>query len=82
MTNNDNQRYFPLRDPENPFKVALTPITEEQYRALYPPNAISGNATGSATCANTTLPIPLLSTSRFRTATALLEITFRTADLL
>ena len=36
MTNNDNQRYFPLRDPENPFKVALTPITEEQYRALYP----------------------------------------------
>jgi hypothetical protein len=34
--NNDNQRYFPLRDPENPFKVALTPITEEQYRSLYP----------------------------------------------
>lgn len=36
MTNNDNQRYFPLRDPENPFKVTLTPISEEQYRALYP----------------------------------------------
>lgn len=34
--NNDNQRYFPLRDPENPFKVTLTPITEEQYRSLYP----------------------------------------------
>ncbi len=34
--NNDNKRYFPLRDPENPFKVTLTPITEEQYRALYP----------------------------------------------
>ena len=36
MTNNDNQRYYLLRDPENPFKVTLTPITEEQYRALYP----------------------------------------------
>ena len=36
MTNNDNKRYFPLRDPENPFKVTLTPITEEQYRSLYP----------------------------------------------
>ena len=34
--NNDNKRYFPLRDPENPFKVTLTPITEEQYRSLYP----------------------------------------------
>jgi hypothetical protein len=34
--NNDNQRYFPLRDPENPSKVTLVPITEEQYRALYP----------------------------------------------
>lgn len=37
MTNNDNQRFFPLRRaPENPFKVTLTPITEEQYRAIYP----------------------------------------------
>ena len=34
--NNDNQRFYPLRDPENPYKVTLTPITEEQYRALYP----------------------------------------------
>lgn len=34
--NNDNKRYFPLRDPENPFKVTLTPIAEEQYRSLYP----------------------------------------------
>lgn len=34
--NNDNQRYFPLRDPENPYKVTLTPITEEQYRSIYP----------------------------------------------
>lgn len=34
--NNDNKRYFPLRDPENPFKVTLTPIIEEQYRSLYP----------------------------------------------
>ena len=33
---NDNQRFYPLRDPENPFKVILTPITEEQYRSLYP----------------------------------------------
>ena len=30
------ERFFPLRDPENPFKVTLAPITEEQYRALYP----------------------------------------------
>lgn len=36
MTNNDNNHYFPLRDPENPFKVTLIPITEEQYRSLYP----------------------------------------------
>lgn len=34
--NKDNQRFYPLRDPENPFKVILTPITEEQYRSLYP----------------------------------------------
>ena len=36
MTNNAKKRYFPLRDPENPFKVTLTPITEVQYRSLYP----------------------------------------------
>ena len=36
MQNNGNQRYFPLRDPENPYKVTLTPITEKQYRSLYP----------------------------------------------
>lgn len=34
--NNDNPRFYPLRDPEIPSKVTLTPITEEQYRALYP----------------------------------------------
>lgn len=36
MKSNDKRRYYPLRDPENPFKVTLTPITEEQYRSLYP----------------------------------------------
>ncbi|MBS5594073.1 MAG: sigma-70 family RNA polymerase sigma factor [Clostridiales bacterium] len=36
MANKDKQRFFPLRDPENPFKVTLTPITEEQYRSIYP----------------------------------------------
>lgn len=30
------ERFYPLRDPENPYKVTLAPITEEQYRALYP----------------------------------------------
>lgn len=34
--NNDNQRFYPLRDPKTPSKVTLIPITEEQYRALYP----------------------------------------------
>ena len=33
---NDKQRYYPVRDPENTHKVTLAPITEEQYRALYP----------------------------------------------
>ena len=33
---NDNRRYYPLRDPENPNKVTLVPITEDQYRSLYP----------------------------------------------
>lgn len=32
--NSDNQRYFPLRDPENPCKVTLTPITDKQYHSL------------------------------------------------
>lgn len=36
MSKESKQRYYPLRDPENPYKVTLTPITEEQYRALYP----------------------------------------------
>lgn len=31
-----NNRFYPLRDTENHFKVTLTPITEKQYRALYP----------------------------------------------
>ena len=35
-SNNVNQRYYPLRDPENPSKVTLVPISEEQYRSLYP----------------------------------------------
>lgn len=36
MQNNEKQRYYPLRDPENTSKVTLVPITEEQYRSLYP----------------------------------------------
>lgn len=39
MSNNENQskkHYYPLRDAENPKKVTLIEITEEQYRALYP----------------------------------------------
>lgn len=36
MTNKEKNRYYPLRDPENPHKVTLVPITEAQYRALYP----------------------------------------------
>lgn len=39
MSNNENQSkkyYYPLRDAENPKKVSLIEITEEQYRALYP----------------------------------------------
>ena len=28
--------FYPLRDPENPNKVTLVPITEDQYRSLYP----------------------------------------------
>ena len=39
MKTNENQskkRYYPLRDAENPKKVTLIEITEEQYRALYP----------------------------------------------
>ena len=36
MTNNENKRFYPLRDSENPSKVTLVPITEEQYRSLYP----------------------------------------------
>lgn len=36
MQNNDNHRFYPLRDPQIPSKVTLVPITEEQYRALYP----------------------------------------------
>lgn len=36
MQNNDKQRYYPLRDPENPTKITLISITEEQYHSLYP----------------------------------------------
>lgn len=36
MTNEVNQRYYPLRDSENSTHVHLIPITEEQYRVLYP----------------------------------------------
>lgn len=36
MTKKEKNRYYPLRDPENPHKVTLVPITEAQYRALYP----------------------------------------------
>lgn len=31
-----NQHFYPKRDPENPSKITLTPITEEQYRSIYP----------------------------------------------
>ncbi len=36
MKNNDNQRYYPIRDAEDPSKVTLTPISEEIYQAIYP----------------------------------------------
>ena len=36
MSKQSNQHYYPLRDSENPSKVTLVPITEEQYRSLYP----------------------------------------------
>ena len=36
MQNNEKQRFYPLRDSENTSKVTLVPITEEQYRSLYP----------------------------------------------
>lgn len=31
--NNDNPRFYPLRAPENSFKVSFTPLTEEQYHS-------------------------------------------------
>ena len=34
--NNDNKRYYPLRDSKDPYKINLIQITEEQYRSLYP----------------------------------------------
>ena len=34
--NQSKKYYYPLRDAENPKKVSLIEITEEQYRALYP----------------------------------------------
>ena len=46
--NNDNKRYFPLRDPENPFKVTLTPITEEQYQKKIDDAAKLGEGQNSA----------------------------------
>lgn len=36
MAKKDNKRYYPLRNPENTYEVTLVPISEEQYRALYP----------------------------------------------
>lgn len=36
LENQSKQRYYPLRDAENPYKVSLVEITEAQYRALYP----------------------------------------------
>ena len=36
MKTNDNQRYYPIRNAEDPRKVTLTPISEEIYHAIYP----------------------------------------------
>lgn len=37
MSKKTTQRFFPVRDADNPHKVTLEPISEEEYRALYPP---------------------------------------------
>lgn len=36
MTNTSKKRFYPLRNPENPSRITLVPITEEQYCSLYP----------------------------------------------
>lgn len=32
---NEKPRYYPLRNPDNPYDVDLIPLTEEEYRNLY-----------------------------------------------
>lgn len=36
LANQNEKRYYPLRNVENPQKVSLVEITETQYRAIYP----------------------------------------------
>ncbi len=36
MAKKEKKYFYPVRNADNPYKVTLEPITEEQYRALYP----------------------------------------------
>ncbi len=36
MANNDNQRFYPVRDKDDPSKVTLAPISEGLYQSIYP----------------------------------------------